>query len=129
MKYMLLMMVPYGTGDWSLADWKPDEVKAMTTFMNDFNKALSAAGELVAAEGLESPRDARIVRAGDTGEPLVTDGPFAETKEFLAGYWIVDVPTEARAHAIAARASMAPGPGGQPLRIPIEVRRVGQAPA
>lgn len=128
MKYMLLMMAPYGTGDWGVAEWKPDEVKAMMTFMDDFNKGLKDAGELVAAEGLDSPRDARIVRAGDKGEPLVTDGPFPETKEFLAGYWIVDVPSEARAHAIAAKASTAPGPGGKPLNIPIEIRRVGSAP-
>ena len=63
------------------------------------------------------------MRAGKAGEPL-TDGVFPEAKEFLAGYWIVDVETPQRAYAIAARASAAPGPGGAPLNMPIEVRPV-----
>jgi hypothetical protein len=58
----------------------------------------------------------------------VTDGPFAESKEFLAGYWIVDVETPQRAHAIAARASAAPGPKGAPLNMAIEVRQVMTGP-
>ncbi|MFF3774022.1 YciI family protein [Streptomyces sp. NPDC002232] len=69
-----------------------------------------------------------IVRAGADGAPLVTDGPFAETKEFLAGWWIVEVPTRQRALEIAAEVSAAPGPGGAPLRMPIEVREVMSAP-
>jgi hypothetical protein len=89
---------------------------------------LTKSGELVAAEGLASPGQARIVRAGKGGKPEVTDGPFAEAKEFLAGYWIVDVETPEQAYAIAARASAAPGPGGTPLNIPIEVRQVMSAP-
>ena len=129
MKYMLMMMVPYGAGARGVADWKPEEVKAMVSFMHDLNKDLAASGELVAAEGLDNPSQARIVRGGENGEPMVTDGPFAETKEFLAGFWIVDVPNDARAVEIAAKASMAPGPGGGPIRIPIEVRRIGEAPA
>jgi hypothetical protein len=73
---------------------------------------------------LATPGEARIVRAGKTGAPEVTDGPFAEAKEFLAGYWIVDVETPERAYAIAGRASAAPGPAGVPLNMPIEVRQV-----
>ena len=69
-----------------------------------------------------------MVRAGKGGAPEVTDGPFAEAKEFLAGYWIVDVESPQQAYAIAARASAAPGPGGVPLNIPIEVRQVMSAP-
>ena len=61
------------------------------------------------------------------GEPI-TDGVFPETKEFLAGYWIVDVETPQRAYAIAAEASAAPGPGGKPLNMPIEVRAVMSGP-
>jgi hypothetical protein len=96
--------------------------------MNRFGKELSDAGELVGAEGLASPDQARIVRAGKSGTPEVTDGPFAESKEFLAGYWIVDVDTPQRAYEIAARASAAPGRGGAPLNMPIEVREVMSGP-
>jgi hypothetical protein len=67
---------------------------------------------------------ARIVRAAESGAPAVTDGPFPEAKEFLAGYWIVEVDRLERAYEIAAKASTAPGPDGAPLRTPIEVRRV-----
>ena len=75
-------------------------------------------------QGLTSPGQARIVRAGKNGAPEVTDGPCAEAKEFLAGYWIVDVDSAERAYAIAAEASAAPGPGGEPINMPIEVREV-----
>jgi hypothetical protein len=96
--------------------------------MHRLNKDLREAGELVAAEGLAEPKQAVIVRVGKNGEP-VTDGVFPESKEFLAGYWIVDVESEKRAHEIAARASSAPGPDGQPFVIPIEVRQVmGKCP-
>jgi hypothetical protein len=93
-----------------------------------FNKELREEGVLVGAEGLASPREARIVRAGKGGAPEVTDGPFAESKEFLAGYWIVDVESPQQAYAIAGRASAAPGPGGKPLNMPIEVREVMSGP-
>ena len=96
--------------------------------MMQFNKALKQAGELVGAEGLAGPEAARLVRAGANGAPEVTDGPFAEAKEFLAGYWIVDVDSTARAYEIAAHASAAPGKGGVPLNMPIEVREVMSAP-
>jgi hypothetical protein len=82
----------------------------------------------VAAEGLALPSQARVVRAGKHGAPEVTDGPFPETKEFLAGYWIVDCESPERAYEIAARASAAPGKGGIPLNMPIEVREVMSAP-
>ena len=91
MKFMLMMHAPRGTGDWAVADWKPEDLKAHIGFMAKFAKDLKEAGEWVAGEGLASPGQARIVRAGAAGAPEVTDGPFAETKEFLAGYWIVDV--------------------------------------
>jgi hypothetical protein len=97
--------------------------------MKRFAKELSEAGELVAAEGLAPPGQARIVRAGKGAAPEVTDGPFAEAKEFLAGFWIVDVENPQRAYEIAARASACPGPGGKPLNMPIEVREVGAPPA
>ena len=128
MKYMLMMNAPSGNGDWSVATWAPEDLKRHITFMKDFAHELHAAGELVGAEGLASPEQARIVRAGRGGAPEVTDGPFAEAKEFLAGYWIVDCETTQRAYEIAARASAAPGPGGKPLNMPIEVREVMSGP-
>jgi hypothetical protein len=129
MKFMLMMHAPRGTGEYAVTQWKPEEFQAHIRFMHDLNRDLTAAGELAAAEGLAAPGEARIVRAGTNGAPAVTDGPFAESKEFLVGYWIVDVPSAERAYEIAAKASTAPGPGGTPLRIPIEVRQVMQAPA
>ena len=128
MRYMLMMHAPRGTGDWGVMNWTPDDLKAHIAFMHDFNKELTKSGELVGAEGLAPPGEARIVRAGGNGLPAVTDGPFAEAKEFLAGYWIVEVDKPERAYAIAAKASTAPGPGGKPLIIPIEVRQVMSAP-
>jgi hypothetical protein len=129
MKYMLMMHAPRGKGDWALTDWSPEAFQAHIDFMHRLNKDLTDAGELAAAEGLAGPDQARVVRAGKGGAPEVTDGPFAEAKEFLAGYWIVAVERTERAYAIAARASAAPGPNGAPLNIPIEVREVMCAPA
>jgi hypothetical protein len=128
MRYMLMMHAPRGTGEYQVSQWSPDDFKAHIAFMHQLNADLAAAGELAGAEGLAPPGQAKIVRAGGNGTPAVTDGPFAETKEFLVGYWIVDVESEQRAHEIAARASAAPGPGGTPLGIPIEVRQVMSAP-
>jgi hypothetical protein len=108
--------------------WPPEDIKAHIGFMIGFTKELSNAGELVGAEGLAGPDQARVVRAGKNGTPEVTDGPFPEAKEFLAGYWIVDVDRPERAYEIAARASAAPGPGGVPLNMRIEVREVMSAP-
>ena len=128
MKFMLMMNAPRGDGDWGVMSWPPEDLKAHIAFMKRFGEELTKSGELVGAEGLASPAQARIVKAGKDGSPHVTDGPFAETKEFLAGYWIVDVETPEQAYAIAARASAAPGPGGKPLNLAIEVREVMSAP-
>jgi hypothetical protein len=129
MKYMLMMHAPRGKGDWAVLDWPPADFKAHIDFMKRLHKDLTEAGELVAAEGLAGPDEARVVRAAKDGTPAVTDGPFPEAKEFLAGYWIVDCETEKRAYEIAAKASVAPGRGGAPLNMPIEVRQVMSAPA
>lgn len=128
MKFMLMMHAPRGTGDHPVGSWKPEELRAHIQFMKDLNKELRAAGELTSAEGLAPPGQARIVRAQGEGAPEVTDGPFAESKEFLVGYWIVDVEEAERAYAIAGKASTAPGPGGKPLGLKIEVRQVMSAP-
>lgn len=128
MRYMLMMHAPRGTGDWNVTGWSQDDFTAHIAFMHQFNQELTAAGELVGAEGLAVPGEARVVRAGKNGQPVVTDGPFAEAKEFLAGYWIVEVDRTERAYEIAAKASAAPGPGGAPLNMAIEVRQVMSAP-
>jgi hypothetical protein len=129
MKYMLMMHAPRtGWEKAGIATWPQADIQAHIRFMMDFSKELREAGELVGAEGLASPEHARVVRAKKDGTPEVTDGPFAEAKEFLAGYWIVDTDTVDRAYQLAARASAAPGPGGAPLNMPIEVREVMSAP-
>lgn len=128
MKFMLMMHAPKGNGDYQINQWKPEELRAHIQFMKDLNKGLREAGEFVAGEGLAPPGQARVVRSKTEGAPEVTDGPFAESKEFLVGYWIVDVENAERAYAIAGKASTAPGPGGKPLGIPIEVRQVMSPP-
>ena len=128
MRYMLLMHVPRGTGDYQITSWSPDDFKAHIAFMRRLNEELTKAGELVAAEGLAAPGEAKLVRANKKGGPPVTDGVFPESKEFLAGFWIVDVDRPERAYEIAGKVSTAPGPGGKPLIIPVEVRQVMRAP-
>jgi hypothetical protein len=127
MRYMLMMNVPKGTGDYQINNWAPQDFAAHIAFMRKFNKELTDAGEWVDGQGLSSPTQAKLVRAGNDGLP-VTDGVFPETKEFLAGFWIIDAETAERAYALAARASAAPGPGGAPLNMAIEVRPVMSGP-
>jgi|SRR5580692_1457883 hypothetical protein len=125
MKYILMMnTMRAGQG---VPEWPAKDFQAHIAFMMKLNKELKESGELVAAEGLAFPDQAKLVRAGKNGEPI-TDGIFPESKEFLAGYWIVDVDSPERAYAIAAKASAAPGPGGAPLNMPIEVRPVMSGP-
>jgi hypothetical protein len=129
MKFMLMMNAPRGTtGEYQATSWSPDDFKAHIAFMHRFNKELTDAGELVGAEGLAAPGEARLVRAGKNGGPPATDGVFPEAKEFLAGFWIIDVDRPERAYEIAGKVSAAPGPGGKALFIPIEVRQVMSAP-
>ena len=125
MKYMLMMnTMKAGTG---VPSWPQKDLMAHIGFMMNLNKELHQSGELVSAEGLSFPNEAKLVRAGKDGLPI-TDGVFPESKEFLAGFWIVDVDAPDRAYAIAARISAAPGLGGVPLDMPIEVRSVMSAP-
>ena len=129
MKYMFMMHAPRtGWKDAGIGTWPPEDIKAHIAFMHGFNKELKAAGEFVDAQGLNLPEAARIVRAGQGGSPEVTDGPYAEAKEFLAGFWIVDVESEERAYELAARISAAPGKAGVPMNMPVEVREVMSAP-
>lgn len=122
MKYILLMAGTKAGVDTYRA-WSKDDVEKHFTFLKGLNKDLSESGELVANEPLAAPDQARIVRAGKNGAPI-TDGVFPEAKEFLLGYWIVDVDSPERAYEIAARLSAGPGPGGVPTNMPIEVRQI-----
>jgi hypothetical protein len=125
MKYILMMnTMRAGHG---VRAWPKKDLQAHVAFMMRLNKDLRESGELVSAEGLAFPDQAKLVQAGKDGVPI-TDGVFPESKEFLAGYWIIDVDSPERAYAIAARASAAPGPGGAPLNMPIEVRQVMSGP-
>lgn len=108
--------------------WPKKDIQAYGAFVNGLNRELTESGELVAAQGLGGPDQAKIVRSGKGGVPI-TDGVFPEAKEFLAGYWIIDVETPERAYAIAARASAAPGPGGVAMNNPIEVRQITTGPS
>jgi hypothetical protein len=126
MKYILMMSGTKEQFDWH-TKWSKQDLQAQFAFMRAFSKELKDAGVYVATEGLAFPHEARIVRAGADGAP-VTDGVFPESKEFLAGYWIVDVASPEQAYQIAARASMAPGPGGTPSHMPIEVRQIMSGP-
>jgi hypothetical protein len=126
MKYMLMMHAP-GKVAYQIASWSKQDLQGHMAFMGNLAKKLKAASEWVDGQGLAGPDQAVIVRAGKDGRP-VTDGVFPESKEFLAGYWIVEVPSAARAYEIAAEASAAPGAGGAPLNMPIEVREVQSGP-
>ena len=129
MKYMMMMHAPRaGWKDAGIGTWPPEDIKAHIGFMMQFNKELKDAGEFVDAQGLALPEQARIARAARGGAPEVTDGPYPEAKEFLAGFWIIDCESAERAYALAARVSSAPGKGGVPMSIPIEVREVMSAP-
>lgn len=127
MRYMMMMNAPRGDGDYAVRNWSPEDFKAHIAFMHQFNQELQSAGALVDAQGLAMPAEARLVRAGKDGRP-VTDGPFPESKEFLAGYWIVEVDSPERAFELAAKVSAAPGPGGAPMNMGVEVRQVMSAP-
>ena len=126
MKFMMQMNVKGGS--YQMEGWSPQDIKGMMDFMHRFNAELKKSGNFVSAEGLVAPEHARMVKAGDDGRPVVTDGPFAESKEFIAGYWIIEAKDDAEAYALAAKVSMCPGPGGKPLHMPLEVRAVGQGP-
>jgi hypothetical protein len=122
-KYLLLKHyrgAPAAVNDVPMAEWDPDEVDAHIQFMRDFADRLEGTGELVDAQAL-SP-DGMWVRFDGDGRPPVTDGPFAETKDLIAGWMIIDVDTQERAVELAGELSAAPGAGGRPIHEWLEVR-------
>jgi hypothetical protein len=128
MRFMLLQNYGGIEGDCApMYEWTPEEVAAHVQFQVTLNRQLEELGELIDAQGLAGPDEARYV-VSDGTTPLVTDGPFPEAKELLAGYRLVEVETPERAVEIAAQISAAPGQGGAPIRQRIEVRQVMAAP-
>ena len=129
MRFMLLQNYgPAESGCPPMTEWSPADVRAHIEFQQALNTELAGLGELVDAQGLAGPDEARFVTSDGASPPVITDGPYPESKELLAGYRLVDVDSAARAIEIAAQASAAPGPGGVPIRQPIEVRQVLSAP-
>lgn len=129
MKYMMMMHAPReGWDNAGIGTWPQEDIRAHIGYMIGLVKKLKESGEFVMAEGLALPAEARLVRAGKDGAPAVTDGPYPEAKEFLAGFWIIDVESTERAYELAAYASAAPGKGGAPLHLSIEVRQVLSGP-
>ena len=129
MRFMLLQN--YGevaSGCAPMSEWTPEEIKAHIDFQHALNSELLERGELIDAQGLAGPDQAKFVVSDGVGAPVVTDGPFPESKELLAGYRLIDVETLDRALEIAAQASAAPGQKGAPIRDRIEVRQVLGAP-
>ena len=129
-KYLLLKHYrggPTGLNDVPMDRWTPDEVDAHMAFMDDFGKRLEENGELVDAQAL-APEGA-WVRAGTDGTPPVTDGPFAETKDLIAGWYVIDVDGWDRAVELAGELSLAPGKDGRPIHEWLEVRPFYGAPS
>ena len=105
------------------AEWSPEAFAAMGAFMEAFNRELDASGELVETRGLDAPVHTRRIQL-KAGLPVVTDGPYAETQEVLAGYWIVDCASFDRATEIAAKLSTIPGPESVQERAYADVRPI-----
>ena len=126
-KYLLTVDYHGGAVETPMNEWAAEDVKAHMDYYRSLIKELTESGELVEQQALTRPEVAKIVTSDGVTAPVVTDGPFAEFKEMLAGYQLVDVESEQRAIEIAARISCVPGPGGVPLQQPIGVRRVMDA--
>ncbi|EFQ82100.1 DGPF domain protein [Aeromicrobium marinum DSM 15272] len=122
-KYLLLKHyrgAPAAVNDVPMSEWTPEEVTAHITYMNDFAARLEESGEFVDAQALAF--DGMWVRFDGEGRPPVTDGPFAETKDVIAGWMVIDVDSEERAVELAGELSAAPGADGRPIHEWLELR-------
>ena len=126
-RYLLVVDFQGGVCETPMEEWEPEEVTAHLDYYRALHQELVSSGELVESEVLTGPDLAKIVTSDGLTAPVVTDGPFQEFKEWLAGYQIVDVESEARAIEIAAKISAVPGPGGAATQQPIQVRQVMEA--
>jgi hypothetical protein len=123
-RYLLVVNFEGGVVETSMEEWEPEEVTAHLDYYRALHQELVASGELVTSEVLAGPDLAKIVTSDGATAPVVTDGPFAEFKEWVAGYQIVEVESAERALEIAAKLSAVPGPGGKATQQPIQVRQV-----
>lgn len=123
-RFLLLVNYDGGAVAEPMLSWPAEDIKIHLDYYRALNDELTESGELVGGEALTWPEQAKTVRCDGASAPVVTDGPYAEYKEMLAGYQMIDVESEERAVEIAARVSAVPGPGGVPLQQPIQVRRV-----
>ncbi|MFI0242189.1 YciI family protein [Streptomyces sp. NPDC016845] len=124
-KYLLLKHyrgAPAPVNDVPMDQWAPEEVTAHVRYMNEFAARLEKTGELVESRALLP--EGTFVRHDGEGRPPVTDGPFAETKDLIAGWTVIDVETYERAIELAGELSAAPGAGGKPVHEWLEVRPV-----
>jgi hypothetical protein len=122
-RYLLVVNFEGGACETPMEEWQPEEVTAHLDYYRALHRELVDTGELVESEVLAPPDLAKIVTSDGTA-PVVTDGPFQEFKEWVAGYQIVDVESEERALEIAGKISAVPGPGGVPIEQPIHVRQI-----
>lgn len=127
-KFLLLVNFDNGAVEELMLSWDPADIKAHLAYYEALNKELEESGELVGGAALTWPEAAKVVRSDGASAPVVTDGPYAESKEVLAGYQMVEVDSLERAIEIAARVSAVPGPRGVPIQQPIEVRQVMDDP-
>lgn len=128
-RYLLGVDFRGGVVDTPMSEWQPEEITAHLDYYEALHQELVDSGELVDSKTLTGPQLAKIVTSDGKAAPVVTDGPFQEFKEWLAGFQIVDVESEARAVEIAAKISAVPGPGGAATQQPIHVRQLmTQAP-
>ena len=127
-RFLLLVNFDNGAVEEPMTSWDPADIKAHMAYYEALNKELEESGELVGGAALAWPEAARVVRSDGKSGPLVTDGPYAEAKEVVAGYQMIEVDSMERAIEIAARESAVPGPGGVPIQQPIEIRQVMDDP-
>ncbi|WP_238011007.1 YciI family protein [Dactylosporangium sp. AC04546] len=128
-KYLLLKHyrgAPAAVNDVPMDQWTPEELSAHLQYMDDFAARLEATGEFVDAQALLP--EGTFVRSDGPGRPPVTDGPFVETKDLIAGWMVIDVDSYARALELAGELSAAPGAGGKPINEWLEVRPFMTAP-
>lgn len=128
MRYMLLMTYDAVADLPPFRTWAPEDARAHVDHQRRLGEELAARGELVGGEGLARPESAKVVTGDGVDPPVVQDWPLAHPRDFLAGFWIVDVETEERALEIAGQVSAAPGPGGAPIAQPVEVRALLDPP-
>ena len=129
-KYLLLKHyrgAPAPVNDVPMDKWAPEEVSAHMQFMADFGDRLEKSGEFVDAQALST--EGTFVRYDGEGRPPVTDGPFPETKDLIAGWYVIDVDSYERAVELAGELSAAPGAGGRPIHEWLEVRPFLTVPA